>query len=187
MLGVTFSFAGYAIFFTYLRPFLENITHVPVGILTIILLVYGAANFFGAIIARFLIDKNLSFTMVTMPFSMAIVTVLLIFLGANMMLTAVLIALWGFAFGSVQVGWPTWITMAVPDEAESAGSVLVATTQLAITLGAGLGGLVFDQVGIVGTFGLGSLVWLGAAWAAWRALNGRVWKAASANPGMVHL
>ncbi|MCF2494811.1 MULTISPECIES: MFS transporter [Dyadobacter] len=187
MLGVTFSFAGYAIFFTYLRPLLENITHVPVAILTTILLFYGAANFFGAIIARFMIDKNLSLTMVAMSFLMSIVTALLIFLGGNMILASLFIAVWGFAFGSVQVGWPTWITLAVPDEAESGGSVLVATTQLAITLGAGLGGLVFDHIGIGGTFGLGSLVWLCAAWAIWRAMKGRVWKAASASGGMVHL
>jgi predicted MFS family arabinose efflux permease len=187
MLGVTFSFAGYAIFFTYLRPFLENITHAPVAILTTILLFYGAANFFGAIVARYMIDRNLSLTMVAMSLSMSMVTALLIFMGGNMILASLFIAVWGFAFGSVQVGWPTWITLAVPDEAESGGSVLVATTQLAITLGAGLGGLVFDHVGIEGTFGLGSLVWLCAAWAIWRAMKGRVWKAASASGGMVHL
>ncbi len=83
-----------------------------------------------------------------------------------MILASLSIGVWRFAFGSVQVGWPTWITL-VPDEAESADSVLVATTQLAITLGAGLGGLVFDHVGIEGAFGLGSLVWLCAAWAIW--------------------
>ncbi|WP_035333788.1 MFS transporter [Dyadobacter crusticola] len=91
---------------------------------------------------------------------MSIVTALLIFLGGSMVVTSLFIAVWGFAFGSVQVGWPTCISLAVPDEVESGGSVLVATTQLAITLGAGLGGLVFDPVGIEGTFGLGSLVWL---------------------------
>ncbi len=187
LLGVGFAFAGYAIFFTYLRPFLENITHVPVGILTTILLFYGVANFLGAIIARFMLDKNFSLTMTLMPLLMCIVTALLVFLGSKMILAALFIALWGLAFGSVQVGWPTWITLAVPDEAESAGSLLVATTQLAITLGAGLGGLVFDQAGIEGTFGMGSLVWLFAAWAAGRALKGRVWKAASAKGGMVHV
>lgn len=160
---------------------------VPVVILTAILLFYGAANFFGAIIARFLIDKNLSWIMVAMSFLMSIVTGLLIFLGGNMILASLFIAVWGFAFGSVQVGWPTWITLAVPDEAESGGSVLVATTQLAITIGAGMGGLVFDHVGIEGTFGLGSLVWLCAAWAIWRTMKGRVWKAASTSGGMVHL
>lgn len=109
------------------------------------------------------------------------------FPGRQYGLCPAVIAVWGFAFGSVQVGWPTWITLAVPDEAESGGSVLVATTQLAITIGAGMGGLVFDHVGIEGTFGLGSLVWLCAAWAIWRTMKGRVWKAASTSGGMVHL
>lgn len=187
MLGVGFAFAGYAIFFTYLRPFLENITNVPIGILTTILLFYGVANFFGAIVARFLLDRNFSLTMTLMPLLMCVVTALLVFLGSSMILASLFIALWGLAFGSVQVGWPTWITLAVPDQAESGGSVLVATTQLAITLGAGLGGLAFDHVGIEGTFGLGSLVWLLAAMTAGRALRGKIWKASSASGSVVHV
>lgn len=187
MLGVGFAFAGYAVFFTYLRPFLENITNVLVSILTTILLFYGVANFFGAIVARFMLNKNFSKTMTLMPFLMSIVTMLLVFLGSDMILAALFIALWGLAFGIVQVGWPTWITLAVPDQAESGGSILVATTQLAITLGAGLGGFVFDRMGIEGTFGLGSLVWLFAALAAWRALRGKSWSASAATGAAVHI
>jgi predicted MFS family arabinose efflux permease len=187
MLAVTFAFAGYAIFFTYLRPFLEKVTIVPVETLSTILLCYGLANFIGALVARFMLDRNFSSTMVLVPLSMGIFTALLVVFGTNMILASLFIALWGLAFGSVQVGWPTWITLAVPDEAESGGSLLVATTQLAITLGAGIGGLVFDQIGILGTFGLGSLAWLAAALMAARALRGKIWKSPSSSDSLIHI
>jgi hypothetical protein len=52
------------------------------------------------------------------------------------LLDGLLVALWGFAFGLVPVGWSTWLATTVPDEAESAGGLLVASIQLAIGAGA---------------------------------------------------
>ena len=53
-------------------------------------------------------------------------------------------ARWGFAFGTVPAGWSTWLTKAVPDEAESGGGLLVMAIQIAMTLGAAVGGVIFD-------------------------------------------
>ncbi len=58
----------------------------------------------------------------------------------------------GFAFGLVPVGWSTWLATTVPDEAESAGGLLVASIQLAISASAAGGGLVFDLNGASGVF-----------------------------------
>ncbi len=171
LLSVLFSFAGYAIFYTYLRPFLENVTQVSVNTLTIILLVYGISNLVGAIAAKYFLQKSLLITLTLIPLAMAIFTLALVFVGSHFALTTLLITLWGFAFGSIQVGWPTWITKAAGDEAESGGSLLVAFTQIAIALGAGLGGLIFDYFGINITYGVGSIVLILAAISAYTALK----------------
>ncbi|MSE19552.1 MFS transporter, partial [Pantoea agglomerans] len=60
------------------------------------------------------------------------------------------VAIWGMAFGSMPTGWSTWISRAVPDDAESGGGLLVATIQLAITVGAAAGGWMFDLRGAGG-------------------------------------
>lgn len=177
MFANMFAFAGYSIFFTYLRPFLENVTQVSVNTLSIILLVYGLANLIGAISAKFLLEKSLLLTLTLVPLAMGILTFLLVFFGDSLLFTSLFIALWGFAFGSVQVGWPTWVTKAVSDEAESAGSLIVAFTQIAITLGAGVGGLVYDQGGINITFELGGVILFIAALVALSALKGVNWNA----------
>jgi predicted MFS family arabinose efflux permease len=77
--------------------------------------------------------------------------------------TAVLVAIWGMAFGGVPVAWSTWITRSVPDEAESGGGLLVAAIQIGIATGAAAGGLVFDTSGALGVFTIAALILLSAA------------------------
>ncbi|MDP5451058.1 hypothetical protein H0B47_21360 [Pseudomonas aeruginosa] len=71
-------------------------------------------------------------------------------LGQAPLADGLLVALWGMAFGTVPVTWSTWITVTVPDEAESGGGLLVATIQLSIAVGAAAGGAVFDASGARG-------------------------------------
>lgn len=160
LLGNMFSFVGYAIFFTYLRPFLENVTHLAGNSITIALLVYGIANLVGAIAAKYFLEKSILATLTLAPIVMGLSIVSMIFFGGDVTLAYVFIALFAFAFGSIQVGWPTWLTKAAGQETESAGSLMVAFTQVALTLGAGAGGLIYDKLGINVALALGALVML---------------------------
>jgi predicted MFS family arabinose efflux permease len=94
---------------------------------------------------------------------MGLIVAGLVVFGRMPVVASVLVALWGMAFGGVQVGWPTWLTRTVPDEAESAGGLQVATVQLAITTGAGVGGLFFDLTGATGVYISSSVITLLAA------------------------
>lgn len=160
LFGNMFSFVGYAIFFTYLRPFLENVTHLAGNSITIALLVYGIANLVGAIAAKYFLEKSILATLTLAPIVMGLSIVSMIFFGGDVTLAYVFIALFAFAFGSIQVGWPTWLTKAAGQETESAGSLMVAFTQVALTLGAGAGGLIYDKLGINVALALGALVML---------------------------
>ncbi|HCB0512204.1 TPA: MFS transporter [Klebsiella pneumoniae] len=62
----------------------------------------------------------------------------------------------------VPVAWSTWLATTVPDEAESAGGLLVASIQLAISAGAAGGGAVFDLRGASGVFTGSGLLLLSA-------------------------
>jgi len=62
----------------------------------------------------------------------------------------------------VPVAWSTWLATTVPDEAESAGGLLVASIQLAISAGAAGGGAVFDLHGASGVFTGSGLLLLSA-------------------------
>ena len=163
MLGGMFAtiliFSGHFAFFTYLRPFLETVAQTSVEGVSLILLGFGVANFIGTSVAGYLLSRNLHLTLALVPFVMSVLALLMVLFGHMVLLDAALVAMWGFAFGLVPVGWSTWLATTVPDEAESAGGLLVASIQLAISAGAAGGGLVFDLNGASGVF-LGSGVLL---------------------------
>ena len=152
MLAVIMMFTGHFAFFTYLRPFLEGSAQLNVNQLSLVLLVFGVANFFGTSLAGYLVTRSVSLTLTGMALVMSVTAVLLVSFGNVSWLVAVGVALWGLAFGSMPTGWSTWISRAVPDDAESGGGLLVATIQLAITAGAAAGGWMFDLQGAGGVF-----------------------------------
>lgn len=152
MAGVMLGFAGHFAFFTYLRPFLETVSHVGVGELSGILLAFGVASFLGTSLAGPLLAWNLRATLAAMPLVMSLLAAGLVLEGRFPAFAAVSVALWGFFFAVLPVGWSTWLTRIVPDEAESGGGLLSAAIQLAITAGAAAGGVVFDHKGAKGAF-----------------------------------
>ncbi|MDN7500982.1 MFS transporter [Burkholderia gladioli] len=152
MFAVTLVFTGHFAFFTYLRPFLEDVAGVGVNALSAILLGYGVANFLFTPVAGRALVRGLRPMMIAMPALMVVLGAALALFGKLTALDAVLVALWGAAFGGVPVAWSTWVTRVVPDEAESAGGLIVAAIQLAISLGAAAGGVVFDTNGATGVF-----------------------------------
>jgi DHA1 family purine ribonucleoside efflux pump-like MFS transporter len=164
MVSVLLVFTGHFAFFTYLRPFLEVVTGVGVNGLSVILLGFGVANFIGTSLAGFMLERSLRMTLLVMPLAMGGIALALVALGRAPIADALLVALWGMAFGAVPVAWTTWITKTVPDEAESGGGLIVAAVQFAITLGAAAGGLVFDRAGASGVFvGAGAVLFVAAA------------------------
>lgn len=152
LLAIILLFSGHFAFFTYLRPFLESVTGVGVNGLSAILLGFGVANFAGTLIAGVLLERNLHRTLIATPLAMGLMGIGLVAMGSAPLADAVLVALWGMAFGAVPVGWSTWITRTMPDEAESGGGLLVASIQLAITIGAAAGGVIFNVTGAKGVF-----------------------------------
>ncbi|EJK91072.1 MFS transporter [Klebsiella pneumoniae] len=142
MLATILIFSGHFAFFTYLRPFLETVAQASIEGVSLILLGFGVANFIGTSVASYLLSRSLRLTL----------ALLMVTFGHLTVLAGLLVALWGFAFGLVPVAWSTWLATTVPDEAESAGGLLVASIQLAIGAGAAGGGAVFDLHGASGVF-----------------------------------
>ncbi|WP_159587395.1 MFS transporter [Chelativorans xinjiangense] len=152
MAAILLVFVGHFAFFTYIRPFLETVTGVGVAGISAILLAFGIANLFGNYLGAFLLERSMRLTLAIMPLTMGTLALSLSALGGNVAADAAMVALWGLAFGAVPVAWSTWITRAVPDEAESAGGLFVAAINLAIATGAAAGGLIFDISGVATVF-----------------------------------
>jgi DHA1 family purine ribonucleoside efflux pump-like MFS transporter len=94
-----------------------------------------------------MLKASLKFTLALTALLIAVCAAGLATTGGNAVIAAGLTAIWGFLFGAVPVGWSTWVTRNVPDDAENAGGLQVAVIQLANTVGAALGGYAFDKAG----------------------------------------
>ncbi|WP_426201341.1 MFS transporter [Pseudomonas sp. TWP3-1] len=162
MIAVSVFFMGQFMLFTYLRPFLETVTHVSVSMLSLMLLVLGLAGLAGTFLIEAFIKKGLQRTLIVIPMLMAVIAMALVAFGSSALITTVLLGLWGLVATAAPVGWWTWLARTLPDDAEAGGGLMVAIIQLAIASGATLGGLAFDTSGYRATFEL-SAVLLGVA------------------------
>ena len=169
MLGCVLAHTGHFALFTYIRPFLESTTGVSTDGLALMLLGFGVANFVGTMLTGWLIARSLRVTLAFMPALVGLAALALVFLPASVPGQALLVAFWGLAFGGVPVAWSNWVARSVPDQAESAGGMVVASVQSSIAAGAAAGGAMFSASGITGVFIAGGIVMLlSALLIAWR-------------------
>ncbi|MGF6456593.1 MFS transporter [Pseudomonas frederiksbergensis] len=162
MVAVSVFFMGQFMLFTYLRPFLETVTHVSVSMLSLMLLVLGIAGLAGTFLIEAFLKNGLHRTLIVIPILMAVIALALVSFGSSAATTTVLLGLWGLVATAAPVGWWTWLARTLPDAAEAGGGLMVAIIQLAIASGATVGGLVFDLSGYRATFELSATV-LGVA------------------------
>lgn len=174
MASIFLLFMGQFALFTYLRPFLETVAHFPISMLSLALLVMGLAGVAGTWCISRLLRSHLYSILIVIPLVMAAIAGLLAAFGSVQPFVAVLLAAWGFFGTAAPVGWGTWLSRVLRDEAEAGGGLQVAIIQFAITAGAAVGGALFDRIGWQSTFGFAAVLLTGssvAAITAWR--NGR--------------
>jgi predicted MFS family arabinose efflux permease len=152
MLAILFLFMGQFALFTYLRPFLETVTGVDVSTLSLILLVMGVTGLVGTYLVGWFLKRSASSVLVCIPLGMAAIAIAMVALGQHTAATAALLAGWGLIGTPAPVGWGIWLSKTLPKDAEAGGGLMVATIQLAITLGASVGGVLLDRSGFQSTF-----------------------------------
>jgi predicted MFS family arabinose efflux permease len=163
MAAVMLTFGGAFAAFTYLRPFLESYAHVTVPQLSLLLLGLGMAGFAGTYAASALVGRHLYRLMAVLPLALGIVTLVMLAGGHTLWVIAPAMIAWGGLNSAIPVAWSTWLSQAVADEPESGGGLMVGAIQLAITLGAALGGVLLDHISIAATLIGGSLLLVLAA------------------------
>lgn len=155
-------FMGQFALFTYLRPFLEVVSGFSVTGLSLVLLSMGLAGVAGTWSISHLLGRRLYSILIAIPLIMAGLAALLIVCGHLPVPVTLLLIAWGFVCTSAPVGWGIWLSRTLREEAEAGGGLQVAIIQLAITLGAAVGGLLFDHAGWQSSFIFAALLLLGS-------------------------
>ncbi|MCF5629109.1 MFS transporter, partial [Pseudomonas syringae] len=127
------------------------------------LLWQGASGLVGTYLIGGLLQNRLYACLITIPLVMAVLAGALTGLGHSPQAVAIVLAAWGLIATPAPVAWGLWLSRTLPDDAEAGGGLMVATIQLAITAGAGIGGALFDSLGWWSPFVFGGVVLAGSA------------------------
>lgn len=149
MIAIFMVFAGQFAFFTYIRPVYMNMAGFDVDGLTLVLLSFGIASFVGTSLSSHILKRSVKLALACAPLILAISALVLILWGSDKVVAAGIAIVWGLSFALIPVGWSTWITRSLADQAEKAGSIQVAVIQLANTCGAAVGGYALDNLGLL--------------------------------------
>ena len=149
MCAIFMAFAGQFAFFTYIRPVYMTLAGFDVDGLTLVLLSFGIASFIGTSLSSMILKRSVKMALTVAPLLLAICATTLVLWGESQVIASAVAVIWGFAFALIPVGWSTWITRSLSDQAEKAGSIQVAVIQLANTCGAAIGGVALDHLGLL--------------------------------------
>ena len=144
MLAILLLMAGHMTGSVYVRPFLEQVTALSTGMIALVLGGFGAAAVLGTVLAGRLADIDARKTLALTGTIMALAALALVLWGASVVAAFSFVALWGLAFGMAPVSLQANLSRSAPDALEGAGSLMVVSFQVAITLGALIGGYVVD-------------------------------------------
>ncbi|WP_433630339.1 MFS transporter [Nocardia sp. CA-120079] len=130
--------------YTYVTPFLEQVTEVSAGTITVLLLIYGVAGVAGNFLGGALLGRPrlaLGFA----ASAMAAAMLLLPLLGRWEFGATALLIVWGIGYGGVPVVLQTWFADALPDAPEVASVLFTASFQATFCVGALVGGVIVDR------------------------------------------
>ncbi|MFI7666717.1 MFS transporter [Nocardia sp. NPDC049526] len=130
--------------YTYVTPFLEQITEVSAGTITVLLLIYGVAGIAGNFLGGTLLGRP-RFALGFAASAMAAAMLLLPLLGRWEFGAVALLIVWGIGYGGVPVVLQTWFADALPDAPEVASVLFTASFQATFCVGALVGGVIVDR------------------------------------------
>lgn len=140
--------AGHFAGFTYIRPAATDIGGLTPDQLALLLLAYGLGIVAGNLVAGPLADRSLRVAVFVFPVVLGAAMIAFAVLEGEAVLLFVAVALWGAGFGALPTVIGTWLARAEPERLESVGGLQTAVFQVAIALGALVGGLLVDGAGV---------------------------------------
>lgn len=156
LFAIVLVFVGQFASYTYISPFLLQVTGVAPVALGAVLLGYGVAGFLGNIVGGWAASRDLRGALVATGLVLGLSVLLLVLLGQSAWWAVPLTIVWGLGFGMLPIAMQSWMFGAAPKKLEAVQAVFVSVAQAAIGGGALLGGQVVDH------FGVSSALWLGA-------------------------
>jgi DHA1 family purine ribonucleoside efflux pump-like MFS transporter len=149
MLAIVLLISGHMAGSVYVRPFLEQVTGLSTAMIALVLAGFGAAAVLGTIAGGKLADINARNALATTGTIMALAALALVLWGGNVAAAFAFAGLWGLAFGMAPVALQANLSRSATDALETSGSLMVVSFQIAIMIGAVVGGYIVDTYSAV--------------------------------------
>lgn len=147
IIAVTFINGAMFGFFSFMSDFLDKITGLNFKVISIMLFIYGGANIIGNLIAGKLLVKMPSKTIVTIPFLMIAVYVVLFFLGQYTVAMGEIIFILGILAGIASNNCQYMITHAAPEAPDFGNGLFLTSTNLGTAAGTAFCGIFITALG----------------------------------------
>ncbi|OAX48431.1 Purine efflux pump PbuE [Paenibacillus sp. AD87] len=134
--------------YSYLAEYLRTVTNISGKSISFMLVVFGGANIIGNIVAGKLLTKNAIKSVVSFPFALGIVYIILFLLGQFTVPMAIITFVWGVLAGIGSNINQFWISSAAPEAPDFANGLFLSSVNLGTTIGTAVGGLVISGLGI---------------------------------------
>lgn len=156
-LAITFFWlGGYSLAYTYLSPFLLEVTHLNESLISAALFVFGVASLIGSKVGGYSADKRgIKYTLVSGMVLHVISLILLSLVGQSVIAVIAILILWSFAAWTSAPAQQFNLVSLVPESSGVMLSLNSSMMQLAMAVGAGIGGLIVNRVS------LASITWFG--------------------------
>ncbi|MEU9840246.1 MFS transporter [Actinomadura sp. NPDC048032] len=164
---------GHFAAYTFVSPALQKLSGIDERYVGPLLFGFGAAGMIGNFVAGSALSRRVHRSVLTIAVAMTAAMPLFLLLGRTATGGALLLIVWGLAFGGVSVGLQTWMIKTAPQAVEAASSLWVAVFNLSIGFGALAGGVIVDTLTLQGVLWLGGACALLAALAIWTARGNR--------------
>ncbi|KAK1178865.1 MFS transporter [Streptomyces sp. NBS 14/10] len=155
--------------YTFVSPALQRLSGIDERYVGSLLFGFGVAGMIGNFAAGTALSRRVHRSVLIIAASLTVAMPLFLLLGHTAVGGAILLIVWGLAYGGVSVGLQTWMIKAAPQAVEAASSLWVAVFNLSIGLGALAGGVIVDTLTLQGVLWLGGACALAAALTIWSA------------------
>ncbi|WP_206518143.1 MFS transporter [Rhodococcus sp. X156] len=146
LFAILLVFSGHFSGFTYIRPAAESMSGIDGGSFAVLLLVFGVANFLGTALAGPLADRSPRTGLFLFPVVLGAGMIVMFTTGGSVAALFVAALLWGFGFGGIPTTVLSWGARTEPAHLEQVGGVIVTVCNVAIAVGAAVGGVLVDEV-----------------------------------------
>lgn len=145
-LVVTMLFVGgHFMAYTFVRPLLETVSGVDVEWIGILLFAYGVAGIASNFLMGAVASRQVGVALIAIAMALVVSIMGFAVLGATPIGGAVMLIVWGMAYGGVSVALQTWMMKAAPAAIEIATALFVSMFNVGIALGSLAGGQLVDH------------------------------------------